>query len=118
VPDQPYFLNNRGYIFLSRNEFDLALADIDRSMTIDPYNGWAFRNKGILYFRKGDMARSERLLEQALLINENIDHVHYYLGMTYINQGKAKEGCGHVRLSEARDEGMVTAEDLRKCPLE
>jgi len=44
---------------------DKAETDINQSIELDPYNGWAYRNKGIFYFMKGDYPSAQRLLVQA-----------------------------------------------------
>ena len=43
-PKNAYYLNNRGYLHLLENKTEEALADIDASIGIDPYNGFAYRN--------------------------------------------------------------------------
>ncbi|MDZ7650046.1 MAG: tetratricopeptide repeat protein [Cytophagales bacterium] len=66
MPRQPYFLNNRGFIYLSMNDYEKAEQDINDSIGLDPYNAWAYRNKGILYLIRKDYKSAERLLKQAL----------------------------------------------------
>ena len=61
-PDDPFFLNNRGYLHLLNKDLTKAKEDIDLSISLDPYNGWAYRNKGLYYLRTGNTEDAIRLL--------------------------------------------------------
>lgn len=115
VPDQPYFLNNRGFIFLMQNHLPEALRDIDQSILGDSDNGWAYRNKGIYRLRSGDFKDAIRLLNQALSIDSFIDKIHYYLGMAYLSNNQKKEACEQFKLSEQAGDKMITADLMKLC---
>jgi len=114
-PDQPYFLNNRGYIFLGLHLLDSAEADMNRSMSLDPYNAWVYRNKGIFHLQKGDAASAKRLLDQALSMDSFIDKIHFFLGEAYRRSGQPTEACEQFRLSKELNEGMVTVQQEKLC---
>jgi len=44
-PDHPYYLNNRGYIYLLQNELDKAEQTLTGAVGLDPYNGWRIATK-------------------------------------------------------------------------
>lgn len=78
-PDDPYFLNNRAYVLLMMNRLPEALTDIDKSIVGDPRNAWAYRNKGIYYYRSGDYANAVRLLQRALEMDSTVREAKRYL---------------------------------------
>jgi tetratricopeptide (TPR) repeat protein len=92
-PDDAYFLNNRGYLHLLNNDLPKALADIDQSIGEDPYNPWAYRNKGIYYLKQNDPVAAIRLLERAEKMDANIDKINLYLGEAYFKNGDRKKAC-------------------------
>jgi tetratricopeptide (TPR) repeat protein len=117
-PKEPYFLNNRGFVYLKMEEFEKAEADINESLTIDPYNGWAYRNKAVLHqldTRKKDMARSEELLLRAQKLDPFVVGLHQYLAVAYYNQGKLPEACREFDLSFQIGETVVPKEQIKGC---
>ncbi|MEP5611975.1 MAG: tetratricopeptide repeat protein [Cyclobacteriaceae bacterium] len=104
VPREPYFLNNRGFIYLMMDSLDLALQDIDASILLNPKNGWAYRNKGIYFLKRGDYDQAIRLMNRATQEPDFIDEVYNYLGLAYQRAGYLSKAC------ESWKEGMVKNE--------
>jgi tetratricopeptide (TPR) repeat protein len=50
-PDRAYAYNTRGYLKMLLNDFDGAMADINRCIQMEPGNPASFRNRGLLYLR-------------------------------------------------------------------
>ena len=118
LPKDPYFLNNRGYVYLKMEEFEKAETDINESLTIDPYNGWAYRNKGILHqsnAHRRDMRRSEELLLQAQALDPFVVGLHYYLAIAYYNQGKLTEACREYDMSFQIGESVIPKDQIKGC---
>lgn len=109
--DDPYFLNNRGYVYLMQGELDKALADINESIVNDPRNAWAYRNKGIYYLKRGDAPDAIRLLRQALDMSAFIDKIHFYLAEAYRLNGEQQKACEHFRTAVEKHE--ITQEQFR-----
>src|SRR5690606_35830241 len=86
-PDDPYFLNNRAYVLLMMNRLPEAFTDIDKSIVGDPRNAWAYRNKGIYYYRSGDYANAVRLLQRALEMDSTVREAKRYLELARQQQG-------------------------------
>jgi tetratricopeptide (TPR) repeat protein len=115
IPAEPYFMNNRGFIYLIQNRLEEAEEDINTSLSTDPENGWAYRNKGIYYLMKGDYPNAERLLTQAKEMESFIDKIHFYLGMAYYKNNKQVMACEQFRLSEEAGDGMLTVDLIKMC---
>lgn len=104
VPDEPYFLNNRGFINLMMDSLDLALRDIDASILLNPKNGWAYRNKGIYFLKTGDYRQAIRLMNRAIEEPDFIDEVYNYLGQAYQKSGDLEKACEVWREGVAKNE--------------
>jgi tetratricopeptide (TPR) repeat protein len=89
--------------------------DINKSIGLDPYNGWAYRNKGLFYLLNKDFINSERLLKQAVEMDSFIDKIYFYLGTAYLKNGKQKLACESFSESEKLGDKMVTAELIKQC---
>jgi Flp pilus assembly protein TadD len=86
-PGDPYFLNNRGYVLLMMGRLPEALEDIDKSIVGDPRNAWAYRNKGIYYYKSGDYANAVRLLERAIELDSTVRDAKRFLELAREKKG-------------------------------
>jgi tetratricopeptide (TPR) repeat protein len=114
-PKQSYFLNNRGFVYLSLKEMEKAEADINESISSDPYNAWAYRNKGVFYLMKGDYPSAERLLKQSIDMDNFVDKIYFYLGMAYLKNGKTALACTSFKKSEEFGDKMMTTDLVKAC---
>ena len=101
---QPYFLNNRGYIYMLLGDLERAREDIDLSITLDPRNGWAYRNKGRYYYSKQDYDEAILLYKQALNLDNFIDKIHVFLAEAYLAKEEMAVACQHYRIAVERKE--------------
>jgi tetratricopeptide (TPR) repeat protein len=113
-PNNAYFINNRGYLYLLKNDLTSALADIDRSISEDPYNAWAYRNKGIYYLKVKDAASAIRLLERAGQMDASIDRIDFFLGEAFYQNGEKQKACAYYRKAMAHAD-LTQAEYNRMC---
>ena len=107
VPREPYFLNNRGMIYLMMDSIELGLQDINKSILLNPKNGWSYRNKGVYYTKVGEYAKAIEMFDRAKESAEFIDELYYYLGQTYLQMGEGFKAC------EAWKEGLANGE--KRC---
>ena len=114
APNQPYYLNNRGYLYLVKGDLERAENDINESITRDPYNGWAYRNKGIFYLMKNNPGSAERLFRQAAKMDADIDEVYLYLGKALRANGKDDEACQAFREAVKHHDGEAS-ELIKHC---
>ncbi len=107
---QPYFLNNRGYIRMKLDD-PKAVKDINKSIVLDPKNGWAYRNKALWYMKQGRYDQAITLLERAERVDDFIDQLYYFQGLCYHNLSQFDKACTAWRKSlktgEMESEGMV-----------
>lgn len=115
VPDDAYFLNNRGYLSLLEGDFETAREDINKSITTDPYNGWAYRNKGLLFFKLNHYDDAIRLLLHAESMDPFIDKLYGYLGDAYDAQGDHSRACTYYRKALERKEIDPQTVSRKRC---
>jgi tetratricopeptide (TPR) repeat protein len=65
-PENSFAYGERGRIYLSKNNPDLALSDFDNSIRISPTNSLAYFHKGVLYNSLNNPAYAEQLFSTAL----------------------------------------------------
>ncbi len=112
--DNPYLINNRGYVYLLIDSLDKAQADIDMSIKLDTDNAWAYRNKGIFYLKTGKYEDAVRLLNQSIKMDASVDPVYFYLSEAYLQLGKWDEACNAWKESVNKDEqGRTTT--MKPC---
>ena len=75
------------------NDPEHALIDINKSIALDPYNAWAYRNKGIYYLLVEQPSEAIRLLEQSFEMDSSVEDIHYYLARAYSENGDAEKAC-------------------------
>ncbi len=99
-----WYLNNRGYAWLMKGNYEQALKDIDESLATDPQNAWAYRNKGIYYVLTGNHTLAVNMLEQALQMDALMEDGYAWLAEAHKKAGNFTEACRYARLSAQRGE--------------
>lgn len=79
--------NSRGYNSYEKGQFDLAIADYNRALVIDPTDPMVLANRANAYAAKGDFDRAIADYTKALEANPTDFKVCHDLGLTYINKG-------------------------------
>ncbi|MGB3464406.1 MAG: tetratricopeptide repeat protein [Cyclobacteriaceae bacterium] len=114
-PEDAFLLNNRGYAYIMMDSIELADKDIDDSILKNPDNLWAYRNKGIIAYKKGDYNKAERLMKRAMNNRKYVDDLYSYLGLTYLKQNKTEEACRYFEQAIEKGEKLVADEYLENC---
>jgi protein O-mannosyl-transferase len=65
-PRNPVSYDERGSIYLSKNNPELALADFDNAIRLSPTNSYAYFHKGVLYNSLNNPIYAEKLFSTAL----------------------------------------------------
>ncbi len=104
TPNDPYFLNNRGYVYLQMDSLVLGEADISESIRMDPFNGWAYRNRAILRLKQNEFEAALGLLKRAIYEDSEVDEVFYYLGEVHFKIGDMAAACEAWQMSVEKGE--------------
>lgn len=102
--EDPFYLNNKGYILLRQNKYDSAIQYINASIASDPYNGWAYRNKGIFFYLTGRFAEALDMFANARRLDPTVDELYYWTGVALMKSGDTVEGCRLIKLAETRND--------------
>lgn len=89
-----------------KNDFDNAIANINKATELDPKNSSLYEDLGVAYGFKQDYQSALRAFEKALEINPNYSKIYYNLGITYKQIGqddKANEFFAKQKELEARE---------------
>ena len=93
---------NRGILRLVDKEFQLADADFDRALAIDPNQPEAWLNKGVSRLRQGDSATALSNIARAIELNTRKPAIAFYTrGIAYENRGDIRSA--YADLVRARD---------------
>jgi tetratricopeptide (TPR) repeat protein len=93
---------------------EAAKEDIDMSISLDPYNGWAYRNKGIYYLKVGLLDDAIRSFRQAEDMDPFIERIYYYMGEAYLQQGNVGLACEYFEKALGRKE-LTENEFKQRC---
>lgn len=105
-----YVLNNKGFILYKLNRLEDAEEVVVRSMKMDPYNAWVYRNLGLIKEANGLMPDALRLLEKAYSMDRSIDNIFIDLARVYYKSDQHDQAC--QMLAEAKPDEEV--EKLKK----
>lgn len=59
----------RGFSYLKKNQYDLAIGDFSQAIRLDPENAWALANRGNAYFNKHQYDAAMKDYDEALRLN-------------------------------------------------
>ncbi|MBU4495526.1 MAG: tetratricopeptide repeat protein [Acidobacteria bacterium] len=83
--------------FLFQKKYDLALAEIDRSISLSPSNQRFIAVKGDIYLFKGDFINAEREYNKSLEKNADDRIVRVRLGALYLLKGKFEDSNVQIK---------------------
>lgn len=80
--------DNRGFAYSNKRQYDLALLDFDRALSLNPRNVQALINRGLVYFQQDryDLAIDDD--NTVLLLAPNNVDAFNNRGLCYYNQGQ------------------------------
>ncbi|MDB9389879.1 serine protease [Microcystis aeruginosa] len=116
---------NRGILYQDLQKYDLALADWNKAIEINPNYALAYNNRGGLYHnqQKYDLALSD--INKAIEINRNLAEAYYNRGLLYYDQQKYELALAdyskaidiNPNLAEAYNNRGLLHRDLQKYDL-
>jgi len=79
--------NSRGYNSFEKGQFDLAIADYNRALKIDPNDPMVLANRGIAYAAKGDFDKAIADHTKVVELDPKNSKAYHDLGLSYANKG-------------------------------
>jgi tetratricopeptide (TPR) repeat protein len=80
-------LVNRGYAYLGKQEWDLAIKDFNQAIRVDPKYALALKNRGAAYLGKRDWDLAIKDYNQAIHLEPNYAEHYYNRGAAYLGRG-------------------------------
>jgi tetratricopeptide (TPR) repeat protein len=77
---------NRGFVYLSKGDYDRALADFNQSIQLQPDSTFAYLNRAAVYFIKQDYDRALADLNQVIQLQPDFDLAYVKRGSVYFFQ--------------------------------
>jgi tetratricopeptide (TPR) repeat protein len=90
----PLAYNNRGMVFLKAGQFDRAIADFDKAITLDPGYAKAHYNRGSAFDRMGRLDMAILDYRKTIALDRSYIEAYYYLDQALIRAGKTDEPAG------------------------
>lgn len=90
---------NRGMAHFYNQDFDLALADFDESLALNPGNAAAFHGKGMTKYELNQYEDAVADFRQSLKIDNSNPITHFNLAMTYFRMDDPENACYHFNKS-------------------
>jgi len=86
-PGIPRAYNNRGLMYVDRDQFDKAKDDFDQAIALEPTWYAAYNNRGMLYGRTGRFDNAIADFEKTITLNPSFFMVYNNLGILYAKTG-------------------------------
>lgn len=83
-PEYSKAYNNRGNIYLSRNEYDNAITDYNRALELNQNYAKVFNNRGNAYRRKKEYGKAVSDYNRALELDPNCEEAYNNRGNVYL----------------------------------
>jgi len=82
------FLGNRGTGWIAKREFDIAIADFNEAIRLDPKNASLYRFRGIAWDRKGESDRAITDFNEAIRLDPKSAFGYSNRGIAWKNKGE------------------------------
>ena len=111
--NNPFFFNNRAFIYLMTDELMKAQNDLRLAIMGAPENAWAYRNRGILLYKREDYAAAIRNFQLAEDYDAKVPLMHRYWAQALLAQGKESEAC---EVAKRAVDNLSQVEGLKNLP--
>lgn len=108
--------NSRGCIYYKNNDYDKAIEDYNKALSINPNFADAYNQRGIVYFAKQDYKKAIDDFNKAINLNPNFAEAYYNLGnLKYQVYVVPVFGDPEYSRSEDIEIGRTYDDDLKKA---
>ena len=87
VKDRAFAFNNRGNAWLDIGEFDLAIAEYNQAILLDPKHAPAYNNRCAVWRKKGDLDRAVADCDQAIRLDPKYPYAYFNRGNAWAHKG-------------------------------
>ena len=94
------FYNNRANLYKEQGEVQLALADYQKALEINPNNANAYNNRANLYQQQGEMELALADYQKALEINPNYANAYGGRGLLYQQMGNQPAAIADLKKAQ------------------
>jgi tetratricopeptide (TPR) repeat protein len=106
APNDPAVRYHLGQFF-SRNGSNLALAELQRVLELDPEHIDALIQLGLTRADRGEMSQAEELLRSAVALDPADPIANHELGALLLDQGRVHEAISHLRFASDQMPGDI-----------
>jgi tetratricopeptide (TPR) repeat protein len=114
-PKDSYYLNNYGLIVFRKGDINSALKLINESIVINPDNGWAYRNKALVYLEQKDYNRALQLFYEASTRGGSVESLFSFWADAFYRSGDLKSACKKLDEARERNEDFAFLAWLSEC---
>jgi len=104
-----YNLNLEGLNALERKEYDKALDLFDQALSSFPEYSDAMNNRGVVYFRKGNISEAQSIWESLAAKDPDYALASYNLGLIYLHQRQLEPARRLMERALRADDKLVEA---------
>jgi tetratricopeptide (TPR) repeat protein len=90
---------NRGMAYFYDQEYDLAEADFDEALSLNPRSAAAYHGKGMVKYELSQYEDAIAEFQRALKIEDDNPITHYNLAMSYFRMDDTEDACYHFNKS-------------------
>ena len=113
VSDLSAAYNTRGLSHAKRGNNDIALADIDQAIALNPENAVAYNNRAFTHLNKGENDLAIAAVNQSLSLDRQQATAYNNRGLAYSNKGDYDRAIADLSLALSFDPQLVVAYDNR-----
>ncbi len=88
------------YIYSYQGKYDLALAEVNKALSLEPSNFENLNQRGDIFFLKGDLTKAKEDYQKLTLNNEVVARAWGIVGLTALNilQGRFEESMKNLKI--------------------
>jgi tetratricopeptide (TPR) repeat protein len=82
-PNYAVAYNNRGHTYLTQNDFDQALRDLDQAIVLNPNYSLAYNNRGNVHYQRKEYSQAWQDYDRAVSLQPNFIEAYVNRGNVY-----------------------------------
>ena len=112
-PDSFQAYLERGTAHLNKKAFELAIADLNKAVELNPKSAMAWSKRGDAYEKKGDVAKAKADYQKAVELDANVEPAKSNLGKIVAEELRLQKEADDARKAEEATKGRGSKEARR-----